>query len=58
MKKNKALPFYQTEAWGTDPLCLLRSPGFLFCLLLGLTSLPSVGGSLSGREFIFVQVSA
>lgn len=60
MKKNKTTPFDfdQTEAWGTDSFYVLGILGFFLYLLLGLTSLPSVGGSLSWREFSFVQVSA
>uniref|UniRef100_A0A674N598 STEAP family member 4 n=1 Tax=Takifugu rubripes TaxID=31033 RepID=A0A674N598_TAKRU len=43
------------EAWGTDSFYVLGILGFFLYLLLGLTSLPSVGGSLSWREFSFVQ---
>lgn len=60
MKMNKTTPFYfdKTEAWGTDSFYVLGILGFFLYVLLGLTSLPSVGGSLSWREFSFVQVSA
>lgn len=58
MKNNKTTPFYfdNTEAWGTDSFYVLGILGFFLYVLLGLTSLPSVGGSLSWREFSFVQV--
>ncbi|TNN02534.1 hypothetical protein fugu_010021 [Takifugu bimaculatus] len=57
MKNNKTTPFYfdNKEAWGTDSFYVLGILGFFLYLLLGLTSLPSVGGSLSWREFSFVQ---
>ena len=59
MKDNKSTPFYfdNTEAWATDSFFVLGIVGFFLYFLLGLTSLPSVGGSLSWREFTFVQVS-
>ncbi|XP_071771982.1 metalloreductase STEAP4 [Centroberyx gerrardi] len=57
MKKNKTTPFDfdNTEAWGTDSFYMLGVLGFFLYVLLGLTSLPSVGGSLSWREFTFIQ---
>nr|XP_019948390.1 PREDICTED: metalloreductase STEAP4-like [Paralichthys olivaceus] len=57
MKNNKTTPFYfdDTEAWGTDSFYVLGILGFFLYVLLGLTSLPSVGGSLSWREFSFIQ---
>uniref|UniRef100_A0A3B3XNT2 Pyrroline-5-carboxylate reductase catalytic N-terminal domain-containing protein n=1 Tax=Poecilia mexicana TaxID=48701 RepID=A0A3B3XNT2_9TELE len=57
MKNNKTTPFYfdNTEAWGTDSFISLGILGFFLFVLLGLTSLPSVGGSLSWREFNFIQ---
>ncbi|KAM6968067.1 metalloreductase STEAP4-like [Aplochiton taeniatus] len=57
MKANKTTPFYfdNTEAWGTDAFLTLGALGFSLYLLLGLTSLPSVGAALSWREFTFVQ---
>uniref|UniRef100_A0A8C4YV32 STEAP family member 4 n=1 Tax=Gadus morhua TaxID=8049 RepID=A0A8C4YV32_GADMO len=57
MKDNKSTPFYfdNTEAWATDSFFVLGIMGFFLYFLLGLTSLPSVGGSLSWREFTFVQ---
>ncbi|XP_015225522.1 PREDICTED: metalloreductase STEAP4-like [Cyprinodon variegatus] len=57
MKKNKTTPFDfdNTEAWGTDSFLSLGILGFFLFVLLGLTSLPSVGGSLSWREFSFIQ---
>lgn len=60
MKNNKTTPFYfdNTEAWGTDSFYVLGILGFFLYVLLGLTSLPSVGGSLSWREFSFVQVGS
>lgn len=60
MKRNKTTPFYfdNTEAWGTDAFFALGILGFFLYVLLGLTSLPSVGGTLSWREFSFVQVRA
>ncbi|PWA33511.1 hypothetical protein CCH79_00007670 [Gambusia affinis] len=56
-ENNKTAPFYfdNTEAWGTDSFISLGILGFFFFVLLGLTSLPSVGGSLSWREFNFIQ---
>uniref|UniRef100_A0A3Q4MTF4 STEAP family member 4 n=1 Tax=Neolamprologus brichardi TaxID=32507 RepID=A0A3Q4MTF4_NEOBR len=42
-------------AWRTDSLYALEILGFFLFVLLGLTSLPSVGGTLSWREFSFVQ---
>ena len=60
MKNNKTTPFYfdNTEAWATDSFYVLGILGFFLYVLLGLTSLPSVGGSLSWREFSFIQVRA
>uniref|UniRef100_A0A3P8UY74 STEAP family member 4 n=1 Tax=Cynoglossus semilaevis TaxID=244447 RepID=A0A3P8UY74_CYNSE len=57
MKENKTTPFYfdNTEAWGTDSFYVLGITGFFLYVLLALTSLPSVGGSLSWREFTFIQ---
>ncbi|KAK5922376.1 hypothetical protein CgunFtcFv8_019646 [Champsocephalus gunnari] len=57
MKNNKTTPFYfdNTEAWGQDSFYALGILGFFLYVLLGLTSLPSVGGSLSWREFNFIQ---
>ncbi|KAF7658766.1 hypothetical protein LDENG_00008300 [Lucifuga dentata] len=57
MKNNKTTPFDfdNTEAWGTDALLVLGILGFFLYVLLGITSLPSVGGSLSWREFNFIQ---
>ncbi|XP_041843465.1 metalloreductase STEAP4-like [Melanotaenia boesemani] len=57
MKDNKTTPFYfdQTEAWGTDTFIALGILGFFLFVLLGLTSLPSVGGTFSWREFSFIQ---
>ncbi|KAK5892423.1 hypothetical protein CesoFtcFv8_012804 [Champsocephalus esox] len=54
---NKTTPFYfdNTEAWGQDSFYALGILGFFLYVLLGLTSLPSVGGSLSWREFNFIQ---
>uniref|UniRef100_A0A3Q2QU17 STEAP family member 4 n=1 Tax=Fundulus heteroclitus TaxID=8078 RepID=A0A3Q2QU17_FUNHE len=50
----KTFPFYfdNTEAWGTDSFFHRESWDFFLFVLLGLTSLPSVGGSLSWREFM------
>lgn len=60
MKDNQTTPFYfdNTEAWATDSFYVLGILGFFLYVLLGLTSLPSVGGSLSWREFSFIQVRA
>ncbi|KAM8734529.1 metalloreductase STEAP4 [Acanthopagrus schlegelii] len=57
MKNNKTTPFDfdNTEAWGTDSFYVLGVMGFFLYVLLGLTSLPSVGGTLSWREFSFIQ---
>uniref|UniRef100_A0A8C9XZB5 STEAP family member 4 n=1 Tax=Sander lucioperca TaxID=283035 RepID=A0A8C9XZB5_SANLU len=57
MKNNKTTPFYfdNTEAWGQDSFFVLGILGFFLYVLLGLTSLPSVGGCLSWREFSFIQ---
>ncbi|XP_060906510.1 metalloreductase STEAP4-like [Labrus mixtus] len=57
MKNNKTTPFDfdNTEAWGTDSFLVLGILGFFLYVLLGLTSLPSVGGTLSWREFSFIQ---
>ncbi|KAJ3598248.1 hypothetical protein NHX12_001759 [Muraenolepis orangiensis] len=57
MKDNKTTPFDfdNTEAWATDSFLMLGIVGLFLYALLGLTSLPSVGGSLSWREFTFVQ---
>ncbi|XP_034554091.1 metalloreductase STEAP4-like [Notolabrus celidotus] len=54
---NKTPPFVfdNTEAWGTDSFYMLGILGFFLYVLLGLTSLPSVGGTLSWREFSFIQ---
>uniref|UniRef100_A0A3B5MPQ6 STEAP family member 4 n=1 Tax=Xiphophorus couchianus TaxID=32473 RepID=A0A3B5MPQ6_9TELE len=50
-------PFYfdNTEAGATVSFISLGILGFFLFVLLGLTSLPSVGGSLSWREFNFIQ---
>uniref|UniRef100_A0A3P8U9E2 STEAP family member 4 n=1 Tax=Amphiprion percula TaxID=161767 RepID=A0A3P8U9E2_AMPPE len=55
--ENQTTPFHfdNTEAWGTDSFYALGILGFFLYVLLGLTSLPSVGGSLSWREFSFIQ---
>ncbi|XP_045569192.1 metalloreductase STEAP4-like [Salmo salar] len=57
MKANKTTPFDfdNTEAWGTDSFYVLGILGFCLYVLLGITSLPSVGAALSWREFSFVQ---
>ncbi|XP_005738595.1 metalloreductase STEAP4-like [Pundamilia nyererei] len=57
VKKNTTTPLYfdNTSAWRTDSLYALGILGFFLFVLLGLTSLPSVGGTLSWREFSFVQ---
>ncbi|KAM3873349.1 metalloreductase STEAP4-like [Diretmus argenteus] len=57
MKNNKTTPFGfdNTEAWGSDSLFALGILGFFLYVLLGLTSLPSVGNALSWREFTFIQ---
>ncbi|XP_029360840.1 metalloreductase STEAP4-like [Echeneis naucrates] len=57
MKDNETTPFYfdNTEAWATDSFYVLGILGLFLYVLLGLTSLPSVGGSLSWREFSFIQ---
>uniref|UniRef100_A0A3B5N072 STEAP family member 4 n=1 Tax=Xiphophorus couchianus TaxID=32473 RepID=A0A3B5N072_9TELE len=57
MKNNKSPPFYfdNTEAGATVSFISLGILGFFLFVLLGLTSLPSVGGSLSWREFNFIQ---
>uniref|UniRef100_A0A3B3YXT7 Ferric oxidoreductase domain-containing protein n=1 Tax=Poecilia mexicana TaxID=48701 RepID=A0A3B3YXT7_9TELE len=47
--------FLSFAAWGTDSFISLGILGFFLFVLLGLTSLPSVGGSLSWREFNFIQ---
>uniref|UniRef100_A0A3Q1EHE5 STEAP family member 4 n=1 Tax=Acanthochromis polyacanthus TaxID=80966 RepID=A0A3Q1EHE5_9TELE len=43
------------NSWRIDSFYALGILGFFLYVLLGLTSLPSVGGSLSWREFSFVQ---
>uniref|UniRef100_A0A3B3ZGI7 STEAP family member 4 n=1 Tax=Periophthalmus magnuspinnatus TaxID=409849 RepID=A0A3B3ZGI7_9GOBI len=55
--KNKTTPFYfdKTTAWGTDSLMGLGVLGFFLYVLLGISSLPSVGATLSWREFNFIQ---
>ncbi|MEQ2255839.1 hypothetical protein ILYODFUR_018080 [Ilyodon furcidens] len=57
IKNNNITPFYfdNTKAWGADSFLSLGILGFFLFILLGLTSLPSVGGSLSWREFSFIQ---
>ncbi|KAM4735251.1 metalloreductase STEAP4-like [Anableps anableps] len=57
MKNNKTTPLYfnNTEAWTADSFLSLGILGFFLFVLLALTSLPSVGGSLSLREFNFIQ---
>uniref|UniRef100_A0A3Q3W5B3 Uncharacterized protein n=1 Tax=Mola mola TaxID=94237 RepID=A0A3Q3W5B3_MOLML len=42
-------------AWRTESFYALGILGFFLFVLLGLTSLPSVGGTLSWREFSFIQ---
>uniref|UniRef100_A0A3B3ZGG8 STEAP family member 4 n=1 Tax=Periophthalmus magnuspinnatus TaxID=409849 RepID=A0A3B3ZGG8_9GOBI len=55
--ENKTTPFYfdKTTAWGTDSLMGLGVLGFFLYVLLGISSLPSVGATLSWREFNFIQ---
>ncbi|XP_068614300.1 metalloreductase STEAP4-like [Brachionichthys hirsutus] len=57
MKSNKTtpLPLNNTDAWASDSFFALGILGFFLYVLLGLTSLPSVGGSISWREFRFIQ---
>lgn len=57
IKQNKttAFTFDNTDAWRKDSFYALGILGFFLYILLGLTSLPSVGGTLSWREFTFVQ---
>ncbi|KAM8871318.1 metalloreductase STEAP4-like isoform 2-T2 [Spinachia spinachia] len=57
MKNNKSalLHFDNTKAWGQDSFYALGILGFFLYVLLGLTSLPSVGAALSWREFNFIQ---
>ncbi|XP_038833379.1 metalloreductase STEAP4-like [Salvelinus namaycush] len=57
IKANKTTPFDfdNTKAWGTDSFYVLGILGFCLYVLLGITSLPSVGAALSWREFSFVQ---
>ncbi|CAL1611223.1 unnamed protein product [Knipowitschia caucasica] len=57
MKNNKTTPFDfdNTEAWGTDSLLAMGILGLFLYVLLGLSSLPSVGATLSWREFNFIQ---
>lgn len=59
MKNNKTTPFDfdKTEAWATDSFYVMGILGFFLYVLLGLSSLPSVGSALSWREFTFIQVS-
>uniref|UniRef100_A0A3Q1EIY6 STEAP family member 4 n=1 Tax=Acanthochromis polyacanthus TaxID=80966 RepID=A0A3Q1EIY6_9TELE len=52
---NNPTTFDNTRAWRIDSFYALGILGFFLYVLLGLTSLPSVGGSLSWREFSFVQ---
>ncbi|KAM3615080.1 uncharacterized protein V6R79_023067 [Siganus canaliculatus] len=56
MRKNSsaALLNYELE-WRVDSNLSLGILGFFLFCLIGLTSLPSVGGNLSWREFSFVQ---
>ncbi|XP_070823031.1 metalloreductase STEAP4 [Chaetodon trifascialis] len=55
VKENETTPFDNTQAWRKDSYYALGILGFFLYVLLGLTSLPSVGGALSWREFTFVQ---
>ncbi|KAJ0066109.1 hypothetical protein NL108_001350, partial [Boleophthalmus pectinirostris] len=57
LKNNKTTPFYfdTRVAWAVDSLMGLGILGFFLFVLLGITSLPSVGASLSWREFNFIQ---
>uniref|UniRef100_A0A668ARW6 STEAP family member 4 n=1 Tax=Myripristis murdjan TaxID=586833 RepID=A0A668ARW6_9TELE len=57
MKNNKSTPFDfdKTEAWATDSFYVMGILGFFLYVLLGLSSLPSVGSALSWREFTFIQ---
>uniref|UniRef100_A0A3Q3AM46 STEAP family member 4 n=1 Tax=Kryptolebias marmoratus TaxID=37003 RepID=A0A3Q3AM46_KRYMA len=53
--RHKLISRVVDEAWGTDSFVTLGILGFFLFVLLGITSLPSVGGSLSWREFNFIQ---
>ncbi|XP_030641284.1 metalloreductase STEAP4 [Chanos chanos] len=55
IKNNETSELDLTEAWGTDSFLTLGILGFALYLLLGITSIPSVGSSLNWREFRFVQ---
>ncbi|XP_030641308.1 metalloreductase STEAP4-like [Chanos chanos] len=55
IKENTNLTLDNAEAWATDSFFALGVLGFLMYVLLGITSIPSVGSSLNWREFRFVQ---
>lgn len=55
LNKTNSTPFDNTRAWRSDSFYALGNLGFFLYILLALTSLPSVGGALSWREFSFVQ---
>nr|XP_046254441.1 metalloreductase STEAP4-like [Scatophagus argus] len=57
IQNNKTTPFYfdNTQAWATDSFYVVGILGLFLYVVLGLTSLPSVGGTLSWREFNFIQ---
>ncbi|XP_030055878.1 metalloreductase STEAP4 [Microcaecilia unicolor] len=55
IKKNETSPFETKSAWRTDSYMALGMLGFLFYVILGITSLPSVSNVVNWREFRFVQ---
>ncbi|XP_029444685.1 metalloreductase STEAP4 [Rhinatrema bivittatum] len=55
IKKNETSVFETKAAWRTDSYIALGMLGFLFYVILGITSLPSVSNVVNWREFRFVQ---
>nr|XP_033787083.1 metalloreductase STEAP4-like [Geotrypetes seraphini] len=55
IKSNATSPFDIIIAWRTDSYMALGMLGFLFYVILGITSLPSVSNVVNWREFRFVQ---
>uniref|UniRef100_A0A3B3UMU3 STEAP family member 4 n=1 Tax=Poecilia latipinna TaxID=48699 RepID=A0A3B3UMU3_9TELE len=56
--RHKLISGVVDEVQQADSFISLGILGFFLFVLLGLTSLPSVGGYLSWREFNFIQVRA
>ncbi|KAG9469272.1 hypothetical protein GDO78_020907 [Eleutherodactylus coqui] len=55
LKSNETYPLSNYYAWLSDTYVALGILGFFFFVVVGITSLPSVGNAVNWREFNFVQ---